>query len=71
MSTPHENNRGRPTADDIAGIMICVEGKEDCTPRPRPKGVRLPPCPPPGNRRPTADDLAGQPVCVEQTEPKK
>lgn len=67
MSTPSQpNHRGRPTADDLAGIPIIIEGKDDGIPRPRPRGGRLYACPPPSNKPPTADDLAGQPVCVEE-----
>ncbi len=60
MSTPPPNRI--PTADDLAGIPVLVEGKEDCTVRPRSPAVRMPAPSPPIEGPPTADDLGGIPV---------
>lgn len=55
-----------PTPDDLAGIPVCVEGKEDTTIRPsRVKRREALPSP---VGLPTPDDLAGIMVCVEGPE---
>jgi hypothetical protein len=58
------NPRKKPTADDLAGVPVCLE-EDNPTLFSRKKSGRLGPPPPPLKGPPTADDLAGVPVCVE------
>jgi hypothetical protein len=64
------NNNSQPTADDLAGIPVCIDVPEDLTFRPRRSSIRPRPIPVYDGRKPTADDLGGIPVCIEDTKPK-
>jgi hypothetical protein len=61
------NRRKKPTADDLAGVPVCIEG-DNPTLFSRKKSGRGPFVVPPLTRTPTADDLAGVPVCAEGEE---
>ena len=68
MTTPQPpaDGSGKPTPDDLAGVPVCAEGKEDVSIRPR----RVT-CPRPADSphaAPTPDYLGGIPVCAEAAE---
>jgi len=62
---PESPRPGKPTADDLAGIPVCVE-ENGPTIRGRKSPHTSPSPPAPG--APTADDLAGIPVTAEGPE---
>jgi hypothetical protein len=67
MSTPSSETPRpkKPTADDLAGIPVCLE-EDHPTIRVR-EPSQIPPLQP-AQSPPTADDLAGIPVCAEAEE---
>ncbi len=63
--TPESHRNGKPTADDLAGIPVCLE-EDQPTIRIRPPADT--PLAGPAPKSPTADDLAGIPVTAEGPE---
>jgi len=61
------NPRKKPTADDLAGVPVCLE-EDHPTLFSGKKSDRGPFVVAPLTRTPTADDLAGVPVCAEGEE---